>query len=115
MRGRCARSGQLVFNDLGDSAHGAFFNTIAAGYAGILVDNFYNSADNLEYFLGASVDTDTTTNAFIDIDDGMGHNKTPFRLKALVARAFQKLSARTIPFLDAIASGIREIFAFGVF
>ena len=70
---------QLVFVDL-DGAEGAFFHALAALIAGILVDYRSGASDDVEHAVGACVNADTTSRAFVSIDIGLGHGSYAFRL-----------------------------------
>ena len=64
---------ELVFGDLGDAAHGALFNAVAASDAGLFVYNLAYAVYNLDAFLGASVDANSAANALIINDYWMRH------------------------------------------
>ena len=73
---------ELVFDDLGDSAHGAFLDTVATSNAAVLVHDLGSAVDDLENLLRASVNADATTDAIVSFNDGMRHGfplsqKTP--------------------------------------
>ena len=64
---------KLVFGDLGDGAHRALLDAVAARLARVLVHNVGNAADDLENALRARVDADAAPNALIGLDNRMGH------------------------------------------
>jgi hypothetical protein len=72
---------ELVFRDLGDSAHGAFFHTLAATDAGVLVRDLNDPARNFQHFLRARIYADTTANALVSIDNRMSHDDSFLALK----------------------------------
>lgn len=72
MRGKEASG--LVFDDLGDAAHGALFDAIAASDAGVLVLNHHNAAGNLQDSLSTRVYADTAADAFIGLKNRMRHD-----------------------------------------
>ena len=71
---------ELVLDDLGDGAHRALLDAIAAGDAGFLVHDLDGAADDLEDFLRAGVNADAATDALISFDNRMGHDRSPSRL-----------------------------------
>lgn len=66
----------LVLSDLGNRASRAIVLANAAGDAGILV-NHGGDVLKLENALGAVVDADTTGDALVGINNGMGHSIPP--------------------------------------
>ena len=81
----------LVFGNLGDCAHRAFLQALAASDASIFVDNFGNAARNLENLLGACVYANPTTNALVFVNNRMSHD-SPF-LASMVSHSLN-LSVR---------------------
>ena len=73
---------KLVLDDLGDGAHGAFLDAVAAGDAAVLVDDLGGAVDDLENLLRASIDANAATDAVVSFNDWMRHRfplsqKTP--------------------------------------
>ena len=64
---------ELVFGNLRYGAHGALLEAFAACDASVFVHNFGNAARNFENLLRACINADAATNAFVGIDNGMGH------------------------------------------
>ena len=61
----------LVLDDLGDGAHRAFLDAVAASDAGILVDNLGHAVHYLEHVLRACVNADSATDALVSFNDWM--------------------------------------------
>ncbi len=72
---RGSRSAKLVLDDLGDSAHGAFFHAVAARDASVFVHNVRDATDDFEHFLRASIDADTAADALIGFNNRVSHVK----------------------------------------
>ena len=65
---------ELVFSNLGDSAHGALLDAVAATDAGVFVYSVNNAANYFQNALRASVDANAATNAFVSYDNRMCHD-----------------------------------------
>ena len=81
---RKAIEGRLVFDDLGDGAHGAFLDTVTARDAGVFIDDLYDAPDHLEDLLRTGINADSATDTFICFDDWMGHGLTPFPFESQI-------------------------------
>ena len=68
------REAPLVFDNLGDRAHGAFLDAIAARDAGILVDDLDDTADYFKNLLRARINANPAADALIGFDNRMGHS-----------------------------------------
>ena len=71
----------LVLGDLGDGAHGAFLDALAAADAGLFVHGLGNAVGNFQDLLRARVHADAAANALVGIDYGMSHYD-PFLVSA---------------------------------
>lgn len=69
---------ELVFDDFGDSTHGAFLHALTAGDACIFVCHLGAAPNNLEHLLRTSIDADTTTDALVSVNNRMSHDD-PFQ------------------------------------
>ena len=65
----------LLLDDLGDGAHGALLDALAAGHAGLFVHDRAGAADDLENLLGARIAANAATDALISIDNRVGHDE----------------------------------------
>ena len=63
--------GRSVLDDLGNGAHRAFLDAIAAGNACVLVHVLGNAVDDLKNVLRAGVYADSATNALVSFNDRM--------------------------------------------
>ena len=68
LRAARRRFSKLVLDNLGDSAHRALLDAIAAGDAGVLVDSLGNTVDDLENLLRACVNANAAADALISFD-----------------------------------------------
>ena len=71
---RYEMAAELVFDDLGDAAHGALFNAVAASDAGIFVLKNNNAAGDFKNARRASVYADAAANAFVGFKNRMRHD-----------------------------------------
>lgn len=67
---------RLVLHDLGDGAHGALFQAVAARDAGVLVHRVGHAANHFQDLLGTSVNADATADALVGNDNRMGHDRS---------------------------------------
>jgi hypothetical protein len=67
----------LIFGYIGDGAHGALFNAVAASNAGVFVFNLNGTARYFKNTIGALINTNAATNAFISINNRMCHENLP--------------------------------------
>ena len=68
------KSRALLFDDLGDGAHRALLDAVAARDAGVLVHDLSDAANHFEHFLRAGIDADAATDALIGFDNRVRHS-----------------------------------------
>jgi hypothetical protein len=100
----------LVFNNLRDCTHWAFFKAVAASNASVFLYCVSNAANNLKYLLRACINADAAANAFVIINYWMCHQDSSPYYVLMVAglpdarpqRARPKTFKRKIPLLGMI-------------
>ena len=65
----------FFLNELGDGAHRAFLDAVAARNAVVVVHGRGNAVDHFENLLGARVNADAAADALVGVDNGMRHVK----------------------------------------